>query len=193
MRSAGRGHRGRTAGQATAESGGAAATSATTTASTASIWCSSRRSCVAPSPRPLRRWRSPRTVPRGVPFLTRLQGEVIKRGTIDVLRNGIKHGALHLDLFYGTPSAENPQAQERFEQNRFTVTRQPSLQPGRGAAGAGHRAVHQRVAGVHLRAEEQPHEADGGRRGPSVSAGSQPAREAVRVWALHRALRGGRA
>ena len=57
-------------------------------------------------------------------FLTRLQGEVIKRGTIDVLRNGIKHGALHLDLFYGTPSAENPQAQERFEQNRFTVTRQ---------------------------------------------------------------------
>ena len=57
-------------------------------------------------------------------FLTRLQGEIAKRGTIDVLRNGIKHGALHLDLFYGTPSAGNPQAQERFEQNRFTVTRQ---------------------------------------------------------------------
>ena len=57
-------------------------------------------------------------------FLTRLQGEIAKRGTIDVLRNGIKHGALHLDLFYGTPSAHNPQAQERFEQNRFTVTRQ---------------------------------------------------------------------
>ena len=57
-------------------------------------------------------------------FLTRLQGEIIKRGTIEVLRNGIKHGALHLDLFYGTPSAHNPQAQERFEQNRFTVTRQ---------------------------------------------------------------------
>ena len=68
-----------------------------------------------------------------------------------------------------------------------------SLQPGRGAAGAGHRAVHQRAAGVHLRAEEQPHQADGGRRGPAVSAGSQPAREAVRVRALHRALRGGRA
>ena len=57
-------------------------------------------------------------------FLTRLQGEISRRGTIDVLRNGIKHGALHLDLFYGTPSAHNPQAQERFEQNRFTVTRQ---------------------------------------------------------------------
>ena len=57
-------------------------------------------------------------------FLTRLQGEIAKRGTIDVLRNGIKHGALHLDLFYGTPSDGNRQAQERFEQNRFTVTRQ---------------------------------------------------------------------
>ena len=57
-------------------------------------------------------------------FLTRLQGEISKRGTIDVLRNGIKHQSFHLDLFYGTPSAGNPQAQERFEQNRFTVTRQ---------------------------------------------------------------------
>ena len=57
-------------------------------------------------------------------FLARLQGEISKRGTIDVLRHGIKHGAVHLDLFYGTPSSGNPQAQERFEQNRFTVTRQ---------------------------------------------------------------------
>ena len=43
-----------------------------------------------------------------------------------------------------------------------------SVQPGRGAAGAGHRAVHQRVAGVHVRAEEQPHQADGRRRRPAV-------------------------
>ena len=57
-------------------------------------------------------------------FLTRLQGEIVKRGTIDVLRNGIKHRALHLSLFYGTPSEHNPEAQERFAQNRFTVTRQ---------------------------------------------------------------------
>ena len=57
-------------------------------------------------------------------FLARLQGEISKRGTIDVLRHGIKHGAHHLELFYGTPSAGNPQAQQRFEQNRFTVVRQ---------------------------------------------------------------------
>ena len=57
-------------------------------------------------------------------FLARLQGEINKRGTIDVLRNGIKHGPHDLDLFYGTPSAENVKASRRFEQNRFTVTRQ---------------------------------------------------------------------
>ncbi len=57
-------------------------------------------------------------------FLARLQGEISKRGSIDVLRHGIRHGAHDLDLFYGTPSADNPEAQERFKQNRFTVTRQ---------------------------------------------------------------------
>ena len=57
-------------------------------------------------------------------FLARLQGEISKRGTIEVLRNGIKTGPLHLDLFYGTPSPGNEKAIERFGQNRFTVTRQ---------------------------------------------------------------------
>ena len=57
-------------------------------------------------------------------FLARLQGEISKRSTIDVLRHGIRHGAHEVDLFYGTPSAGNVQARERFEQNRFTVTRQ---------------------------------------------------------------------
>ena len=57
-------------------------------------------------------------------FLARLQGEMGKRGTIDVLRHGIKHGPHDLDLFYGTPSAGNEQARERFGRNRFTVARQ---------------------------------------------------------------------
>ena len=57
-------------------------------------------------------------------FLARLQGEITKRGTIDVLRHGIRHGPHEFDLFYGTPSAENEKARRRFEQNRFTVTRQ---------------------------------------------------------------------
>ena len=57
-------------------------------------------------------------------ILARLQSQISKRGTIDVLRHGIKHNSHELNLFYGTPSAGNVQAQERFEQNRFTVTRQ---------------------------------------------------------------------
>jgi type I restriction enzyme R subunit len=57
-------------------------------------------------------------------FLARLQGEISRRGTIEVLRHGIKHGAHELELLYGTPSAENKKAKALFEQNRFTVTRQ---------------------------------------------------------------------
>lgn len=57
-------------------------------------------------------------------FLARLQGEVSKRGTIDVLRQGIKHGAHDLDLFYGTPSAGNEKAKTLYAANRFSVTRQ---------------------------------------------------------------------
>lgn len=57
-------------------------------------------------------------------FLARLQGEITKRGTIDVLRNGVRHGQHHVDFFYGTPSAGNAKAAERFAANRFSVTRQ---------------------------------------------------------------------
>jgi type I restriction enzyme R subunit len=57
-------------------------------------------------------------------FLARLQGEISKRGTIDVLRHGIKHGPHDIDLFYGTPSAGNAAAAARYSANRFSVTRQ---------------------------------------------------------------------
>ena len=57
-------------------------------------------------------------------FLARLQGEITKRGVIDVLRNGIKHGPHSVDLFYGTPSRDNPAAVARYAANRFSVTRQ---------------------------------------------------------------------
>lgn len=57
-------------------------------------------------------------------FLGRLQGEVTKRGVIDVLRKGVKHGPVHVDLFYGTPTPGNPQARELHAANIFSVTRQ---------------------------------------------------------------------
>ena len=57
-------------------------------------------------------------------FLARLQGQISKRGTIDVIRKGVKHGPHDIDVFYGTPSPENSKAQQLYRQNRFSVTRQ---------------------------------------------------------------------
>jgi type I restriction enzyme R subunit len=62
--------------------------------------------------------------PRRQQFLARLQGEVAKRGVVDVLRKGLRHGPASVDLFYGTPSAGNAAAVERFAANVFSVTRQ---------------------------------------------------------------------
>jgi type I restriction enzyme R subunit len=57
-------------------------------------------------------------------FLARLQGAITKEGIVAVLRNGLKHGPHHIDLFYGTPTPGNRKAEERFRANRFVVTRQ---------------------------------------------------------------------
>ena len=57
-------------------------------------------------------------------FLARLQGEVNKRGTIEVLRNGVNHGPNHITAMYGAPSEQNPTARTQYSLNRFSVTRQ---------------------------------------------------------------------
>lgn len=57
-------------------------------------------------------------------FLVRLQGEIAKRGIIDVLRNGIKVYPTSLVMFYMTPSEKNETAKKMFKQNIFSVTRQ---------------------------------------------------------------------
>lgn len=63
-------------------------------------------------------------------FLHRLQGEIARRGVINVLRTGIKHGSNAIDLFYGSPTANNDKAKERFGQNIFSVTRQLKYSAG---------------------------------------------------------------
>lgn len=62
--------------------------------------------------------------PRRLQFLNRLQGEIAKRGVIDVLRNGVKHGPASVELFFGTPSSGNAKAEELFAANIFSITRQ---------------------------------------------------------------------
>src|SRR5581483_1226617 len=63
--------------------------------------------------------------PKRLQFLHRLQGEISKRGIVDVLRRGIKHGpADSIDLFYGTPTPGNKRSEDLFRANIFSVTRQ---------------------------------------------------------------------
>ena len=57
-------------------------------------------------------------------FLNRLQGELVKRGIVDVLRSGIKVYPVDLIMFYLTPTENNGKAREMFQKNIFSVTRQ---------------------------------------------------------------------
>ena len=87
-------------------------------------WPSLPPSSMPPSQMPQNRWTSGRTVRRGAGSWRGLQGEITKRGTIDVLRSGVKHGPHQIDLMYGTPSPGNEKARVQYGQNRFSVTRQ---------------------------------------------------------------------
>ncbi|MGC9008706.1 MAG: type I restriction endonuclease, partial [Halothiobacillaceae bacterium] len=57
-------------------------------------------------------------------FLHRLQGEITKRGVVDVLRKGVSHGPVHVDLYKLLPTPGNAAAVEAFGKNIFSVTRQ---------------------------------------------------------------------
>ena len=71
--------------------------------------------------------------PSRTKFLDRLQGEITRRGVVDVLLRGVQHQAGRFALMYGTPTPGNIEAAERFAANRFTVTRQ--LHYSRSTAG----------------------------------------------------------
>jgi type I restriction enzyme R subunit len=62
--------------------------------------------------------------PKRTKFLHRLDAEIAKRGVIDVLCKGIKHGPVSLELFYSTPTPGNTRAEELHAANIFSVTRQ---------------------------------------------------------------------
>ena len=58
-------------------------------------------------------------------FFERVRSEISKRGVIDVLRNGVKHGiGFEFSLYYPLPDASNPTAQRQYASNRFVVIRQ---------------------------------------------------------------------
>jgi hypothetical protein len=113
-------------------------------------------------------------------FLARLSSEIGKRGVIDVLRKGIEHHpAGHFDLFYGTPSEGERQGGGTARPEPLLDHTPARLQHRRNAPRARPMPVHQRPAHRHLRAEEQPHQADGGGRGGAVPPRPRPARAAL--------------
>jgi type I restriction enzyme R subunit len=57
-------------------------------------------------------------------FLHRLQGDITKRGVVDVLRKGVSHGPAHVDLYKLLPTPGNKLATENFSKNIFSITRQ---------------------------------------------------------------------
>ncbi|MGH8354975.1 MAG: type I restriction endonuclease, partial [Pseudomonas sp.] len=57
-------------------------------------------------------------------FLHRLQGEIAKRGVVDVLRKGVSHGPAHVDLYKFLPTPGNASSADNFARNIFSVTRQ---------------------------------------------------------------------
>ena len=62
--------------------------------------------------------------PSRAKFLDRLQGEITRRGVVDVLLRGVQHQSGRFSLMYGTPTPGNVDAAARWGANRFTVTRQ---------------------------------------------------------------------
>jgi len=57
-------------------------------------------------------------------FLARVQGEITRRGVVDVLRHGIQHGPAAVNLFFPSPSPGNEHAKQLYDANIFSVTRQ---------------------------------------------------------------------
>lgn len=58
-------------------------------------------------------------------FLHRLQGEIAKRGVVDVLRKGVAFGAVaNVDMYKFLPTPGNASSAENFTKNIFSVTRQ---------------------------------------------------------------------
>ncbi|HNG82554.1 MAG TPA: type I restriction endonuclease, partial [Burkholderiaceae bacterium] len=68
-------------------------------------------------------------------FLHRLQGEITRRGVVDVLRKGVSHGPVHVDLYKLLPTPGNAAAVDAFGKNIFSVTRQVRYSNSTGSDG----------------------------------------------------------
>ena len=125
-------------------------------------------------------------------FLARLQGEITKRGTTAVLRNGIKHGPHQIDLFYGAPSPGNDSAESLYGLNRFTVTRQLRYSNDNAQLALDLGLFINGLPIITFELKNSLKKTDGGRRHQPVQGHPQPPGAAVRNGAVPGPLRGGR-
>ena len=119
-------------------------------------------------------------------FLARLQGEITKRGTIDVLRNGRQARAAPDRPDVRHTVAGEREGQDALRPEPLQRVEAAPVQPGRDAACPRPVPVRQRPARRHLRAEEQPDEADRRRRRRAVQARPDTPRE--KLFELGRCL-----
>ncbi len=65
-------------------------------------------------------------------FAQRLAQQIDERGTLDVLRHGIRDGAADIRLSYRKPAfAVAPELVAHYDANRLTVTHKLPYEPGR--------------------------------------------------------------
>ena len=100
----------------------------------------------------------PPQVPRP-PFL-----EITKCGVIEMLRKGIDHGPVTLDLFFGTPSEGNAKAAALQQTEPLLYHPTTRLQHRRNPPRPRPLPLHQRTSHRHLRTKKQPHQANRRRR-----------------------------
>ena len=78
----------------------------------------------------------------------------------DVEVQGIKHGPLSVELFYGTPSPGNDNARVLYGKNRFSVTRQLHYSRDNSQLALDLCLFINGLPIATFRVEEQPHQAD---------------------------------
>ncbi|EDP73622.1 type I restriction endonuclease, partial [Hydrogenivirga sp. 128-5-R1-1] len=62
--------------------------------------------------------------PKRKKLLDRIQSQINQKGIKEVLINGVKEGAYHIELYYPLPSEQNQTAKEKYQKNIFSIIRQ---------------------------------------------------------------------
>lgn len=88
-------------------------------------------------------------------FFVSLRKKLGEAGIIDILRNGFRYLAYKFDLYYSTPSEQNPMAKALYARNIFSVTRQVTYSKEFPRLAFGFGNLYKRLANRHIWTEKQ--------------------------------------